>query len=195
MKNDWLHRILDGEGIDAGETRLSEEESRRLASYRNMLSLLENSAPQAPPDLTARVMNALPKAPKHRTLHAISRLFPTKERRLALASGAALAVALVVAGLTLNRPAALPETWKIEFTLHAPEAQRVELLGSFNGWKPGTLLLDGPDGSGHWAVSLELPEGRYEYIFLVDGKKWVTDPAAGIQRPDGFGRRNAVLEL
>jgi hypothetical protein len=42
---------------------------------------------------------------------------------------------------------------------------------------------------------VELPEGRHEYIFLVDGKRWVTDPRGASHRPDGFGQVNTVIRV
>jgi hypothetical protein len=32
-------------------------------------------------------------------------------------------------------------------------------------------------------------------MFVVDGSRWVTDPLAPVQRSDGFGNKNAVLQL
>jgi 1,4-alpha-glucan branching enzyme len=46
-----------------------------------------------------------------------------------------------------------------------------------------------------WSVTLPLTPGRYEYMFVVDGQRWVSDPAAIEQSDDGFGARNAVLEV
>jgi 1,4-alpha-glucan branching enzyme len=57
------------------------------------------------------------------------------------------------------------------------------------------MRLQGPDASGHWTINVELPEGHYEYQFLVNGKTWVTDPNADAYRPDGFGRENAVVDV
>jgi hypothetical protein len=42
---------------------------------------------------------------------------------------------------------------------------------------------------------VELPEGRHEYIFLVDGERWVADPNGMTQRPDGFGRVNTLINF
>ena len=47
---------------------------------------------------------------------------------------------------------------------------------------------------GVFTGTLELPPGDYEYMFVVDGK-WMTDPAAGERRDDGFGRQNSLLRL
>ena len=40
-----------------------------------------------------------------------------------------------------------------------------------------------------------LPAGQHEYMFVVDGERWVADPLAGRYVDDGFGagRQNAVL--
>jgi cyclomaltodextrinase len=68
-------------------------------------------------------------------------------------------------------------------------------LGTFNNWKSGDIVLAGPDASGHWTAEVALPEGRQEYIFLVDGERWVADPKAATQRPDGFGRVNTIITV
>ena len=60
-------------------------------------------------------------------------------------------------------PAQAPRLHFIEFRLKAPKAKRVELLGDFNGWKAGTLLLTHEKG-GDWEMMLPLPPGRYRYL-------------------------------
>jgi 1,4-alpha-glucan branching enzyme len=78
-------------------------------------------------------------------------------------------------------------------SLQAPQARRVAVAGDFNGWNPEAApLARGPGGA--WTGVLELPRGRHQYMFVVDGE-WVTDPAAPVTRDDGFGHRNAVLDL
>lgn len=92
------------------------------------------------------------------------------------------------------RPAAGPGLTSVRFVLRAPEAHAVALAGTFNGWRPGALLLERGAG-GLWAIDVLLPAGRHEYMFVVDGRIWVADPAAPAFRDDGFGRRNAVIDL
>jgi len=111
----------------------------------------------------------------------------------ALAGAFAMLVALL--GVWPLLPRASDPGMLVHFQIHAPGAHQVELLGDFNNWTPGTIQLRGPDASGHWTANIELPEGRHEYQFLVDGKTWVTDPRASTHRPDGFGRENAVVEV
>jgi hypothetical protein len=75
-----------------------------------------------------------------------------------------------------------------------PEARTVSAVGDFNGWDPARTSLQ-QVSSGVWTVTLPLEPGRYEYMFVVDGQRWVGDPAAIEQTDDGFGSRNAVLEV
>ena len=78
------------------------------------------------------------------------------------------------------------------FTLSTPGASRVELIGSFNQWRPG-VLMTWDESRKIWIVSLSLQKGRYEYAFLVDGEKIVSDPKALINQDDGFGNKNSIL--
>jgi 1,4-alpha-glucan branching enzyme len=62
------------------------------------------------------------------------------------------------------------------FVCHAPEAQRVSLVGDFNHWNATAAPMRRmPDG--RWMASVELPHGYHQYLFLVDGKL-VLDPNA-----------------
>ncbi len=83
----------------------------------------------------------------------------------------------------------------VVFRLNAPEAQKVELVGDFTAWQTGRISFDGPDTDGNWQARIELPEGRYEYLFLVDGQRWVTDISAPAHRADGFGNLNAIINI
>ena len=80
------------------------------------------------------------------------------------------------------------------FTLDAPDARRVCLVGDFNDWTVCEVPLVRDEAAGTWSVQMELPPGRHEYMFVVD-EGWVTDPSAPLQVDDGFGNRNAVIFL
>ena len=72
-------------------------------------------------------------------------------------------------------------------------ATAVAIGGSFNDWKPAItpmMLLR----EGTWAKVLSLPPGKYEYLFVADGK-WLPDPAARATVPNPFGGVNCVLEV
>jgi hypothetical protein len=48
---------------------------------------------------------------------------------------------------------------------------------------------------GRWSLTVLLPEGRHEYMYLVNGEKMILDPEALIRQEDGFGNQNSVLVL
>jgi 1,4-alpha-glucan branching enzyme len=70
----------------------------------------------------------------------------------------------------------------------------VQAAGDFNGWNPSRTPLE-PTSNGAWTVTIPLEPGRYEYQFVVDGEQWIADPFAIEQNDDGFGARNAVLDV
>jgi hypothetical protein len=82
----------------------------------------------------------------------------------------------------------------VRFVLDAPTAQSVALVGDFNGWSRTATPLDAGDAPGRWTISLTLPSGRHEYAFVVDGERWVADPAAAALR-DEFGNESSVVRV
>jgi 1,4-alpha-glucan branching enzyme len=80
----------------------------------------------------------------------------------------------------------------VEFNLIASEAKWVAVAGSFNGWNPKKTPLE--EIAGAWHVKVELPRGRYEYRFVIDGQ-WVTDPNARESVPNPFGSVNSVVSV
>jgi 1,4-alpha-glucan branching enzyme len=74
-----------------------------------------------------------------------------------------------------------------------PEVAGVAVAGTFNGWNPDRTLMQRQGNL--WTTQLVLPRDVYEYVFVIDGEEWVTDPLALETRDDGFGRENAVLDL
>lgn len=79
----------------------------------------------------------------------------------------------------------------IEFSY--PAAATVAIAGTFNDWRPeATPMIS--TGEGRWLKDLVLPSGRYEYLFVVDGK-WVTDPFAPATVPNPFGGMNSVITV
>ena len=80
----------------------------------------------------------------------------------------------------------------VKFVLIAPDAQRVTLVGDFNGWnRDSTPAVREKDGS--WTTFISLSPGRHVYSFVVDGKHFVADPAAPVAPDDGFGQPNSVV--
>jgi hypothetical protein len=83
----------------------------------------------------------------------------------------------------------------VSFTLRAPNASGVQLVGEFNSWVKGATPLTVANEPGVWTVSLSLPPGRHEYAFIVSdsqGERWVPDPAALTLR-DEFGTVSSIV--
>ena len=77
--------------------------------------------------------------------------------------------------------------------LLAPEAKKVALVGSFNGWAEEAIKMKMSDGTGFWSVDVPLKVGEYTFMYLVDETRWVTPPAAEDFVTDGFGQTNGVV--
>lgn len=90
--------------------------------------------------------------------------------------------------------AAQPARILVRLVVVQPGARTVQAAGDFNGWNPSRTPLE-PTSNGAWTVTIPLEPGRYEYQFVVDGEQWIADPFAIEQNDDGFGSRNAVLDV
>jgi hypothetical protein len=116
---------------------------------------------------------------------------------LAAAAGVALLLtrppARVPAGAVAARVAA-PNVVFVRFVLYAPGAKRVAVAGTFNQWDQTAAPLVPAGTGGVWSTTLALPVGQHQYAFVVDGRRWVADPAAPAV-DDGFGRRNSVVAV
>jgi hypothetical protein len=66
------------------------------------------------------------------------------------------------------------------------------LTGTFNEWNPTGRKLDGPDAEGFYTTDLELPTGRHEYKFTLNGTEYHADP--GNREIVGF-YGNSVIEV
>ena len=79
------------------------------------------------------------------------------------------------------------------FTLYAPEAHEVFLIGDFNDWRTDDLKAR-KFKDGTWRKALPLKAGTYQYLFLVDGQWWA-DPANPRRVQNPFGAENSVIEV
>ncbi|HEY3449938.1 MAG TPA: hypothetical protein VGK67_26535 [Myxococcales bacterium] len=221
--DDKVQRLFDGElsAQDERELRRAIAEdpaaARDLAELEGGIAELSGRpAPALPADFQARVMSRVAARPAPKLRLGLAAAFFDLLAGLSWPRLAGTATALVlvgcVAGLlgyragTRSAPAPAPApaptagaasprpTVFVRFTLSAPEARRVELAGSFNQWGERKIALARGD-NGAWNATVELPRGRYEYAFLVDGQRFVADADAADFAEDGFGNKNAVLDI
>lgn len=87
------------------------------------------------------------------------------------------------------------ETTLVQFVLVAPEASGVSLVGDFNDWDAQATPLRAVSRGGVWTVHVPLAAGRHEYAFVVDGTRWIPDPAAPPAPDDDFGISNSVVTV
>lgn len=81
----------------------------------------------------------------------------------------------------------------ISFLLHDRDAQKVQVIGSWDGWHgPGLVAAQPKPGVWHAARTI-LPPGRYFYRFLLDGQRWLADPANPRKSPNGVGGFDSIL--
>jgi chromosome partitioning protein len=91
----------------------------------------------------------------------------------------------------LQRPTAPTLTpGGVFFALEAPNAQRVQLVGDFNGWTPDGSEMT-PSGK-VWTSKLKLEPGRYRYRYIIDGD-WCRDPLNVAVEACPYGGDNSVL--
>ena len=62
------------------------------------------------------------------------------------------------------------------FRFYHPLAQRVFLVGDFNGWRSGELAMI-QEASGYWRTTIRLPVGDFRFRYEADGQ-WYPDYAA-----------------
>jgi hypothetical protein len=196
-----VQRYLDGDG-DPPADAIERGQAARFAAAVGLYATGLNP-PSA--DLDERVLAA---ARSRAARRAWWRWFVQPRRivvRPVLAAAAAVvlvvlsAVVARLAGPTHAPVASQPRTASatgsvlVRFEYVAPAAHQVTLAGSFNGWNDSTIAFTRGTQPGVWSVTVALPPGEYQYLFVVDGERWIPDPAAHAQVEDDFGQRNSLL--
>ena len=74
-----------------------------------------------------------------------------------------------------------------------PHAGSVAVAGTFNQWSTSSHPLSQDRSSGEWMALVPLSPGEHLFMFVVDGTRWLTPPAAENYVDDGFGARNGVV--
>lgn len=219
--SDLIDRYLDGD-LTENEARAFLEAVGRdpdleaeLRTYEQMLAVGGDKRREEPSEtFTDEVM---------RRIAAVThRIQPTSRGssmgqwipRLAWAAGLAVFFGLgqITARMGLDQPSPQMEIGQVDMRtaggsmrtsafrvvrlVYAPAqqgVQQVAVAGSFNEWNPDLTPMRRVGNV--WTAQLLLPPDSHEYMFVVNGTTWITDPLAQEVRDDGFGRKNAVLDL
>jgi hypothetical protein len=166
----------------------------------------------ARPEFDARVMAAVRRSPP--SLQARAWAWLREPRILAvsplggLAAAAGLAVLVLAGGWAAARRSGTPGAARlaaapaaaagapalVTFVFVAPQARSVALAGDFDGWD-GARMPMRRGASGLWTLDVPLAPGRYQYAFVVDGRRFVADPAAPPAVGDDFGQPTSVVTV
>jgi len=201
-----LRELLGPEFSDEEIAALLREEpelGEGLEGFAARWQALRGEIPPLPADFTARVMERLEAPGLWERFRARWLSLPRLAAAGALAAGLAGVLYLgyfrePALGPPLSvREAAGPEGRKVyfvRFALRQPGAKQVAVAGDFNQWTLAALAPSA-EGEGLFTVEVPLAEGTYSYAFVVDGRRWIPDPAADRWVDDGFGQRNSVINL
>ena len=81
----------------------------------------------------------------------------------------------------------------VQVVFRAPVAQRVSVVGDFNGWDARADTMTRDPATGLWSHTLALRPGRHVYAFVVDDSLWMRDPRGPEAADEDFGRPGSVL--
>jgi hypothetical protein len=215
---DSFQRYLDSELTQEEKEKffgsLTEHEREEVFNTENALLALD-ALPRvaAPASLMSNVMASI--APKRPSLAARARSWLENHPLLGWQVGG-MAVAASVLFMVVSPQMQAPASFTVvaqnscqqvatanpasvghaTFCLYAPHAHNVALVGDFNGWgSEQRVQLHQQKNAALWIAEVPLSPGSYQYAFVIDDKKMVTDPAAEQHVNDDFGRKNAVITV
>jgi len=204
--NPYIDQVLDAESIRQVEEHLKScpscnKEYQRLNKIITSLNSL--STQPVPATFTQSLMAKISQEEIQIQTSWMDRLkkrvsIPQLSFRLAGAAAATALILFFAFTFIFNTPATSPIcSAEVQFSLRINDnkAHTVAIAGDFNGWNPQMNILEDPEGDGIWTGTLNLEPGRYEYMFVMDGEKWFPDPNALRYVKDGFGNKNAILEI
>jgi hypothetical protein len=203
--NPNIHRVLDGE---LSAQSLSALERAELAETAAQIDAVLRAVPVEPvPDLAAGVLGRIRRESSRTRGRVPSRwrsaadwfwrprsVSFTWRPAYALAASAVFVAALSVNSLRprpIDTAHTRPQVFT-QFVLSAPGAKAVAVAGDFSGWKPVHVMTR--LRAGVWTVVVPLDPGVHDYAFLVDGERWIPDPAAPAVK-DGFGGVNSRVAV
>lgn len=151
----------------------------------------------------------LPRLAPRRARPLSSMWWSSKSIHLTPIAGLAMAAGIAAIAAVIGRSSASPSTSPIAPTVTATApvhdtvslvrfvfvgpAKTVTLVGDFNGWGGKPMALDRA-ANGAWTTLVQLPSGRHEYAFIIDGERWVPDPLAP-SSSDEFDTHSSVITV
>ena len=206
LLNPYIDKTLDAETAQQVDEHLKSCSACR-EEYLNLKDVVSSlgsiSSQPVPADFTQSIMTKISQKEIQIQSSWIDRIkkqvsIPQLSFRLVGAAAAAALIVFFAFTFVFNTPDTSPIcSAEVQFSLRINDnkAHTVAIAGDFNGWNPQANFLEDLKGDGIWTGTLKLEPGRYEYMFVLDGEKWFPDPNALRYVKDGFGNKNAILEI
>ena len=84
---------------------------------------------------------------------------------------------------------------EIVFTINAPDARDIFLVGDFNHWKMNDSSRLNRSGNGQWEKSVRLEKGnKYKYKYVIDGE-WILDHQNNEREQNSYGSFDSIIKL
>lgn len=107
---------------------------------------------------------------------------------MAAASASALRAEAIVIGNEV--------TFRLDAREWADKPKKVNVAGSFQGWNKDQTALADADLDNVWEGTAKVEaDGDYQYKFVVDGERWITDPTGDkeLEIEDTYGGKNSGM--
>ncbi|MBI5675590.1 MAG: isoamylase early set domain-containing protein [Nitrospirae bacterium] len=212
MDNDreLIHKLLDG-GLPSDETaalmkRVNSDPDllEEFTLLKEAVTVIEKSErKQASASFTSDVMRRLSSGAKAERKGWRNFFFGERIFRWNMAyAAAALLLAVLTAGGIYNfrsggqipYSALDKSAVTVKFNFYSPDAKSVSVAGDFNKWRTDAGVMRREEG-GIWTIKIPLKPGAYNYMFVMNGDAWITDPEAAAYHDDGFGYKNSVVRV
>ncbi|MCL4476993.1 MAG: isoamylase early set domain-containing protein [Nitrospirae bacterium] len=208
-----IHKLLDGE--------VSEEEKKEildridsdpvlkmeLDALSMAVHIVEKSERlSVPPSFTSKVMGKLPVRKSSYREKVWDFFFKDRVLRWNMVTAAATVCLVIIVftgvfqfqkkhSLISHTNISEGSTVTVKFNIYVPDAKEVAIAGDFNKWKVDGKNMMKKQDNGIWTIEIPLKPGAYNYMFVMDGKVWLSDPNAESYQDDGFGYKNSVLKV
>ncbi|MDD5772858.1 MAG: hypothetical protein PHX78_05250 [bacterium] len=171
--------------------------------YNDLKEMNDNlrsvSIVSVPDDFTNRVMDRVNKYSRNSMLDWFDFIFTPRVVKWNVAAVFSLLLLVGISVYLFPKNRFIDsEVVNVKFQLELPAGHvginTISLAGDFNGWDTKAMVLN-PSDNNKWTLDVPLKKGRYQYMFVIDGREWMPDPVAGKLVDDGFGGKNSLLEL
>jgi len=88
------------------------------------------------------------------------------------------------------------KTCQVRFNLSSlVKAHSAFVYGDFTGWEAAPRKMRHLRGGG-FSLTVSLPAGHYyRFHYVLDGIRWMNDPAADISIPNVFGMEESIVKV